>query len=256
MKANSKWFTAILAFALVAAAFVITLPTGVYANTTAKEAVAATASGSDDAQLETPPPPPKDVPAPDCVAPQAPPRGDCPFWGARSDRQDRPNRGGHHCMQGKNGRCGEACMGRQGRQGRPGMGMMRGNRDEMRGHGIAAERMLHHAKALELSEEQISQLENLSLDAREQMVDLHAALEKEHLALEKLMNSDSDNLTAIRKQLNTLAQKRVDVQVLKLQNWMEVKKILTEDQLQKIRKQHPGKGMGMNMGMGMGANLD
>jgi len=116
--------------------------------------------------------------------------------------------------------------------------------------------MLHHAKALELSEEQISQLENLSLDAREQMVDLHAALEKEHLALEKLMNSDSDNLTAIRKQLNTLAQKRVDVQVLKLQNWMEVKKILTEDQLQKIRKQHPGKGMGMNMGMGMGANLD
>jgi Spy/CpxP family protein refolding chaperone len=124
------------------------------------------------------------------------------------------------------------------RMGRANKGAMAG-----RGPGIAAARILRHAEQLQLSERQISQLEEISLEARKQMVDLRAAIEKRHLELEELLHSDSDDLTTIRKHLNALAEKRVDVQELKLRNWIEVKKILTEDQKEMIRKKHPRMGL-------------
>ena len=111
-----------------------------------------------------------------------------------------------------------------------------------KGRGIAAARILRQAKQLELSEKQISQLEELSLEARKQMVDLRAAMEKEHLELEELLQSDSDDLTTIRKHLDALAEKHADIQELKLRNWIEVKKILTEEQKDMIQENHPRMG--------------
>ncbi len=93
-----------------------------------------------------------------------------------------------------------------------------------------------------MSEQQVSQMEELALDVRKQLVDLHALIEKERLDLEELMRSDSDDIAAIKKRLNTLAQKRVDVQELKLRNWIDVKKILTEDQKKLIAEKHPRLG--------------
>lgn len=103
-------------------------------------------------------------------------------------------------------------------------------------------RILRHSEELDISEQQAAQLEELALDARKQMVDLRAAIEKGKLEIEEQMRSDSDDITTIKKHLNSLAEKRVDVQELKLRNWIAVKKILTDDQKEMIRKQHPRMG--------------
>jgi hypothetical protein len=200
-----------------------------------------TAGDTDEAVLEAPPPSPQ-LPAAAGVAPQAPSSRRCPQCGFHRACWDRPHRDGHRHMMDHKGGYGRS---RPGRHGHQGMRMGREHRGAMagRGPGIAAARILRHAEKLELSDQQISQLEELSLGARKQMVDLRAAIEKEHLELEELLRSDSDDLTTIRKHLNALAEKHVDVQELKLRNWIEVKKILTEDQKEKIRKKHPRMGM-------------
>jgi Spy/CpxP family protein refolding chaperone len=103
-------------------------------------------------------------------------------------------------------------------------------------------KILRHAEQLQLSEQQVSQLEEIGLQARKQLVDLRATIQKEHLEVENLIRSDSDDITTISKHLNTLAQKHVDVQELKLRNWIAVKTILTEEQKDLIKEKHPRMG--------------
>jgi Spy/CpxP family protein refolding chaperone len=196
---------------------------------------------SEFAEMDLDSPPPQGKPAAAGVAPQVPSSRrfpQCGFCDERPDRMRRGNRG--HMMGPKGKRCGPR-MGRHGKSTLHRGTRFGGPRGERKG-GIAAMKILRHAEELDLNEQQVTQLEELALDARKQLVDLHAAIEKGKLELEEQIRSNSDDITTIKKHLNSLAQTRVDVQELKLRNWIAVKKILTDDQKEMIQKKHPRMG--------------
>lgn len=169
-------------------------------------------------------------------APESPPDApDGPAWHCHRCGAECPcfhgrHRPGHH--------------GRRGGKGHMGFGHRgRGDRDHRQGAGLAAERMLKGAAKLELTDEQAKQLEQLAYDARAKLIDLESELSKARLEMRRQIETDSDDLAALKKHLDSLAKKRVSIQELKLENWIEAKKILTEEQKTLIRKSHPRMGM-------------
>ena len=107
---------------------------------------------------------------------------------------------------------------------------------------LPADRMLRGASGLDLTDEQTAQLEKLSYDAKLKLIDLNSSLEKARLEMKKEMESGNDNLSALKKNLESMSKIKVDIQELKLGNWFEAKKVLTEEQKAKVKDRHPGFG--------------
>lgn len=107
------------------------------------------------------------------------------------------------------------------------------------GDRVPADRMLGNASDLDLTDEQVAQLEKLSYDAKSKLIDLNSSLEKARLEMKKEMESGSDNLSAMKKNLESMSQIKVDIQALKLGNWIEAKKVLTDEQKAKVKDRHP-----------------
>ena len=61
--------------------------------------------------------------------------------------------------------------------------------------------------------------------------------------MKRQMETDGDNLSAMKKHLDSMAKIRVNIQELKLKNWIDAKSVLTEEQKQKVKEQHPRFGM-------------
>ena len=109
-----------------------------------------------------------------------------------------------------------------------------------RGGELAAERVLRHGERLELTDDQTKRLERLAFDTKSKLIDLHATLEKERLELRRMVESGADDMRKIRRQLDVVSEKRVDIQSEKLGSWMETKKILNEDQKKMIEQRVRG----------------
>jgi len=152
--------------------------------------------------------------------------------------------------------CGNECPMPQGRRGRHGMRAPKAHKSygrvsrmhaphASRGGGfgmsdrVPADQMLRSGSDLDLTDEQVSQLEKLSYDAKLKLIDLNSSLEKARLEMEKEMESGNDNLSAMKKNLESMSKIKVDIQELKLGNWFEAKKVLTEDQKAKVKDRHP-----------------
>jgi Spy/CpxP family protein refolding chaperone len=180
---------------------------------------------------QAPPPPPTAVPDADDV--------DTPTWRCPQCGADCPVPPGR---QGRGAARGRSAAVRAPRGGRHGAGPSRFGRDQ-RGAGLAAIGMLRQAKRLELSDDQIKQLEKLAYDAKSQMIDLQSNLEKAQLEMHYQMDSDTDDLSAMKKHLDSIAKKRVSIQELKLQNWIDSKNVLTEEQKKLIGKKRLRMGM-------------
>ncbi|MCK5408552.1 MAG: hypothetical protein KAJ37_13880 [Candidatus Krumholzibacteria bacterium] len=166
-----------------------------------------------------PPPPPPDA---DDV--------DTPTW--PQCRADCPAHFGRH---------GRGQYGRKGDRGR-GAGQSLHGRDQRRA-GLPSQMMLRRTTRLELSDAQIAQLEKLTYDAKSKMIDLNSDFEKARLEMQKQMDTDSDDLSAMKKHLDSVAKKRVSIQELKLQNWIDSKNVLTEEQKKLIGKKQLRMGM-------------
>ena len=108
-----------------------------------------------------------------------------------------------------------------------------------RGNGVPADRMLRGQTGLALTEAQVTELEKLSYDAKSKLIDLESSLEKARLEMRRQMDSDGDDLAAMKKQLDSMAKIKVDIQELKLKNWIDAKKVLTDDQKQKVKDKAP-----------------
>jgi Spy/CpxP family protein refolding chaperone len=108
-----------------------------------------------------------------------------------------------------------------------------------RGGGVPADRMLRSTERLELTDEQVTQLKKLSYDAKASLIDLESSLEKAQLEMRKQMDSDADDLAAMKKQLDAMAKIKVDIQELRLKNWIDAKNVLNEDQKQKVKSRGP-----------------
>lgn len=154
-------------------------------------------------------------------------------------------------------RCGADCpmpFGRQGRGMRAPKGRsFHGSEFGRHGHGsrggfghgagVPADRMLRGATRLELADDQITQLEKLSYDTKSKLIDLESDLEKARLEMRRQMETDGDNLSAMKKHLDSMAKTRVNIQELKLKNWIDAKNVLTDEQKQKVKDQFPRFGM-------------
>jgi len=183
----------------------------------------------------------------DTLAPPLPPgsgfghgRAGGPGWGA--DQWQCPHCGRECRWADRSERPGRAAIGQRGRAGRAGrerFGRERAGRAGERGGVIAAERMLRHAEDLKLTDAQTESLERLAYDTKAQLIDLNASLQKARLEFRRQREADSDDIAAMKKQLNTLAAKRVDIQELKLKHWVDAKKVLTEEQKKLLKENFP-----------------
>jgi Spy/CpxP family protein refolding chaperone len=153
-------------------------------------------------------------------------------------------------------KCGNECPMPQGHRGRQGIHAPKAHKSygrasrmhaphASRGGGfglsdrVPADQMLRSASDLDLTDAQVSQLENLSYDAKSKLIDLNSSLEKARLEMKKEMESGNDNLSALKKNLESMSKIKVDIQELKLGNWFEAKKVLTEEQKAKVKDHHP-----------------
>ena len=182
------------------------------------------------ADFEDQAPPPPETTSPDADDVDSPtwqcPRcgADCPAHFGKQGHGRHGRRGAHRGVRGRGAELGHY-GGDQRRAGLPSQGMLR------------------HATRLELSDEQIGQLEKLTYDAKSKMIDLNSDLEKARLEMHKQMDTNSDDVSAMKKQLDSIAKKRVSIQELKLQNWIDSKKVLTEEQRKLIGKKQLRMGM-------------
>ena len=110
-------------------------------------------------------------------------------------------------------------------------------------HGVLpSERLTIHGDDLELSQQQIDQLEKAAYDTRLKMIDLESELDKAQLEMRRLMDEGSENATDLKRQLRTISEKRLAIQELRLENWIDSRKILNEDQKKKIDEFGPRMG--------------
>jgi len=186
------------------------------------------ADTSTDAQSELQAPEP--VPAPDTPQQPVPPTVKCPQCGA-----DCP------MPYARRGRGMRAPKGHSGR-GASFMHQGRGQRHGGMRAGMPAEGILRSASKLELTDDQIAQLEKLSYDAKSKLIDLESDLDKAQLEMKRQMETDGDDISAMKKQLESAAKIKVNIQTLKLENWIAAKNVLTEDQKKLVREHHPRLG--------------
>jgi Spy/CpxP family protein refolding chaperone len=131
----------------------------------------------------------------------------------------------------------------------PGMGMgpggagMRDHQGRHPGGGVAAERMLRHAKDLDLSAEQTEKLKALAFETQKALVDLHAEIEKGQLELRHQLQSGSDDLGQIKSHLEGISRARTGIQEARIANLFEARKVLTEKQKKLIKEKFPPMGM-------------
>jgi Spy/CpxP family protein refolding chaperone len=109
--------------------------------------------------------------------------------------------------------------------------------------GMAAERMLRHAQALNLSDEQIGKLKTLVYETKKKLVDLHSEIEKGQLEIQNLLQSGNDDLTQIRRHLTAISKAHADTQEARIANLFEARKVLTAEQKKLVKENHPRLGM-------------
>jgi Spy/CpxP family protein refolding chaperone len=119
----------------------------------------------------------------------------------------------------------------------------RGGRFGHRGFGMSdrvpADQMLRGASGLELTDEQVARLEVLSYNAKSKLIDLNSSLEKARLEMKREMKSGNDDLSAMKKNIESMSKIKVDIKELKLENWIEAKNVLTEEQKAQVKDRHP-----------------
>ena len=130
-------------------------------------------------------------------------------------------------------------------------------------HGI-----LSRAEELALSKEQADTIRDLGAKWAEQRVDLTAAVEKARIRLAGLLRAREIDMPAVEKQLEEVFQAQKKLQLGHIRHMVEVRKVLTDEQRDKIgadvmdcpmmgrrydadkdmkgpRGMHHGRGMGM-----------
>jgi periplasmic protein CpxP/Spy len=147
-----------------------------------------------------------------------------------------------------------------GQMGGPGMGM--GHRPPMErafagGHGIEGRWWNNPAiiERLKLSDDQRKAFDQILLDHRTKLIDLHANVEKAELAMEPLMSSDQPNESAILAQIDKVAAARAELEKANARYLLALRSKLTAEQwkqVQDFRRNRGREGWGPDGRMGPG----
>jgi Spy/CpxP family protein refolding chaperone len=90
-------------------------------------------------------------------------------------------------------------------------------------------------KKIGVSDEQVQRIEKIFQDHRLQLIDLHAALEKQEAILEPLVEADQPDETQVTAQIDKVAQARANLEKSNAQMLLAIRRILTVDQWKKLR---------------------
>jgi Spy/CpxP family protein refolding chaperone len=86
-----------------------------------------------------------------------------------------------------------------------------------------------------VSDEQVQRIEKIFQDHRLQLIDLHAALEKQEATLEPLIEADQPDETQVIAQIDKVAQARANLEKSDAQMLLAIRRVLTVDQWKKLR---------------------
>ena len=132
------------------------------------------------------------------------------------------------------------------------------------GPGSKPDGMMHHhpmgawwknseiANKLQLSDQQVQQLENAFYQHRMKLADLRANIEKQDLAMQQLLDAPTPNDSAILAQVDQRSAARNQLDREFTQMTLDFRKILTPDQWKQLRALMPPPGPGMMKRFGHG----
>jgi Spy/CpxP family protein refolding chaperone len=86
-----------------------------------------------------------------------------------------------------------------------------------------------------VSDEQVQKIEKIFQDHRLQLIDLHAALEKQEAILEPLVEADQPDEAQVVAQIDKVAQARANLEKSNAQMLLAIRRVLTLDQWKKLR---------------------
>ena len=90
-------------------------------------------------------------------------------------------------------------------------------------------------KKIGVSDEQVQRIEKIFQDHRLQLIDLHAALEKQEAILEPLVEADQPEEAQVIAQIDKVAQARANLEKSNAQMLLAIRRVLTVDQWKKLR---------------------
>jgi Spy/CpxP family protein refolding chaperone len=94
-------------------------------------------------------------------------------------------------------------------------------------------------RKLGVSDEQVQKIEKIFQDHRLDLIDLHAAVEKQEAILDPLIEGDQPDETQVIAQIDKVAQARANLEKSNAQMLLAIRRVLTVDQWKKLRDQ-PG----------------
>jgi len=119
-------------------------------------------------------------------------------------------------------------------------GMMGMSRDRARHHkpwfryGVSL--ILRNADRLGLSDEQKKQLDDIRVRYSKEIVKQNAELEIEEIDLEALLNKSDFNLSGVKEALKKVESAKTQIKYLRIEAFVEAKKILTSEQKSDLKK--------------------
>jgi Spy/CpxP family protein refolding chaperone len=104
------------------------------------------------------------------------------------------------------------------------------------------------AQKLGITADQAKKMDDILQQHRLRLVDLRATLEKRDLSLEPLVSADQPDEPKILAQIDQVAQARAELEKANARMLLEIRRVLTADQWQKLKAEHPGSAPGEGMG--------
>ena len=90
-------------------------------------------------------------------------------------------------------------------------------------------------KKVGVSDEQVQRIEKIFQDHRLQLIDLHAALEKQEVILEPMVEADQPDEAQVTAQIDKVAQARANLEKSNALMLLAIRRVLTIDQWKKLR---------------------
>ena len=94
------------------------------------------------------------------------------------------------------------------------------------------------ATRIGLTADQQKKMEDIFIQSRVQLIDLHASLEKEQLLLEPLMNANPIDQARAAAQIDKIADTRASLEKTNAKMLLSIRGVLTPEQWTKLRERH------------------
>jgi periplasmic protein CpxP/Spy len=95
------------------------------------------------------------------------------------------------------------------------------------------------AQKIGLSDAQVQKLNQIDFDSRMKMIDLNAALQREELKMQPLMEASTPDENQILAQVDKIASQRAQVEKARIQKMLAIRRVLTPEQWKKFQTSMP-----------------